>query len=123
MADMKDLFPLQEGWISDFSLEKASIEDHFGFMYDCYIQIPEDGIYEFYTRSDDGSVLWVNNQRVVNNDGSHGDVKNTGLIALKKGVHKLEVHYFEDYEGNSLEVGMGLKGKEGLKLQPKNLWR
>lgn len=123
VADMKDLFPLQEGWISDFSLEKASIEDHFGFMYDCYIQIPEDGIYEFYTRSDDGSVLWVDNHRVVNNDGSHGDVKNTGLIALKKGVHKLEVHYFEDYEGQELEVGMSLKGEDNKKFAPTDLWK
>ena len=120
---MKDLFPLQEGWISDFSLEKASIEDHFGFMYDCYIQIPEDGIYEFYTRPDDGSVLWVDNQRVVHNDGSHAVVKNTGLIALKKGVHKLEVHYFEDYEGQELEVGMSLKGEDNKKFAPTDLWK
>ncbi|WP_242121595.1 GH92 family glycosyl hydrolase [Aestuariivivens sediminicola] len=123
VADMKDKSPLQEGWISDFLLDNAVVEDHFGYMYDCYIQVPEDGIYEFYTESDDGSVLWIDGQEVVNNDGSHGAVKNTGRIGLKKGTHKLEVHYFEDYEGHSLEVGVGVNGKEGFKFQPEDLWR
>ena len=123
VADMKGKAPLQEGWISDFSLENAAVEDHFGFIYDCYIQVPEDGVYEFYTESDDGSVLWIDDQEVVNNDGSHGAVKNTGRIGLKKGTHKLEVHYFEDYEGHSFEVGVAVYGKEGFKFQPDDLWR
>jgi len=123
VGDMKDALPINEGWISDFSLENAAVEDHFGFKYDCYFQVPEDGIYELYVKSDDGSILWVDGHEVVNNDGSHGAIKNRGPVGLKKGVHKLKVHYFEDYEGSFLEVGIAKKGEEAVKFQPGDLWK
>lgn len=67
--------------------------------------MPEDGVYTFQTRSDDGSVLYIDGELVVNNDGSHAAIPATGLIALKKGMHAYELHYFEDYEGEHLSWG------------------
>ena len=46
---------------------------------------PEDGVYTFQTRSDDGSVLYIHGEQVVNNDGSHAAIPATGMVALKKG--------------------------------------
>ena len=37
--------------------------DYFGFRYTGYIQVPVDGIYTFYTTSDDGSRLYVGGAR------------------------------------------------------------
>eukprot|EP01052_Picozoa_sp_SAG31_P081865 SAG31_NODE_41826_length_274_cov_0.708571_1_plen_41_part_01 len=34
--------------------------------------VPTDGSYNFATESDDGSLLYVDGQRVVDNDGLHG---------------------------------------------------
>ena len=62
-------------------------------------------MYRFYTNSDDGSVLFIGDKEVVNNDGSHGSLVASGVIALKAGFHPIKVLYFEDYEGNSIEVG------------------
>ena len=123
VADLDILKPLNTGYIKDFSLELATQEDHFGFKYETYITIPKDDFYEFYTVSDDGSVLWIDNKKVVDNDGSHGALKASGILALKKGVHKINVSYIEDYEGHSIVVGMGVKGTQGKKIQVDMLWR
>ncbi len=39
------------------------------------IEIPATGEYSFYTASDDGSRLYIDEQLVVNNDGLHGMVE------------------------------------------------
>ncbi len=61
-------------------------------------------MYRFYTRSDDGSALFIGDTEVVNNDGSHGNLEASGIIALKAGYHPIKVLYFEDYEGQALRV-------------------
>lgn len=55
----------------------------------------------FQTRSDDGSVIIIGDEKVVDNDGSHSAIPGTGRIALKKGIHAYMLLYFEDYEGES----------------------
>ena len=40
--------------------------------------------YRFYTSSDDGVRLWVNNQQIVNNWTDHGTTENSGTIALDR---------------------------------------
>lgn len=123
VADMENLMPVKKGWAENISLELAEQEDHYGFTFESFILVPADGLYEFYTISDDGSVLWVDGKKVVDNDGSHAAVKATGLIGLKKGVHKIDVHYIEDYEGQLLEAGMGKKEKIAKPFRDDELWR
>ncbi len=123
VVDLEGQEPIKEGLLQNFSISEAQQEDHFGFKYDAYIEIPEDGFYEFYTISDDGSVLWVDDKKVVDNDGGHAAIKASGIIALKKGVHQLKVSYIEDYEGNFLEIGMSVQGKPGKPIKDNLLWR
>ncbi|MCC5930072.1 MAG: GH92 family glycosyl hydrolase [Cyclobacteriaceae bacterium] len=108
--DMNPATLISRGIISNFSFEPARIDDHFGFIYEGLIQVPETALYEFFTYSDDGSVLWINNQLVVDNDGSHASIRSDGKIGLKAGLHRLKLAYFEDYEGQELRVGYRLPG-------------
>ena len=41
-------------------------------------------------RSDDGSVLYIHGEQVVNNDGSHAAIPATGMVALKKRFSSLQ---------------------------------
>lgn len=123
VADMDRLKPVKDGIINNFTLEPALQEDHFGFTFETYVKIPKSGLYEFYTISDDGSVLWIDNKKVVDNDGSHAAIKASGTVALKKGIHRINVSYIEDYEGHSLEVGMSEKGNPSKQILDYNLWR
>jgi hypothetical protein len=74
-------------------------------VFDALISIAERGIYRFYTYSDDGSVLYIDGNEVVNNDGGHSARRADGKIALEPGLHRIKVKYFEDYMGQELEIG------------------
>lgn len=87
------------------AIDLAEQEDHFAFIFDGYIKVSENGVYEFMTKSDDGSLLYIDNELVVNNDGSHAAITATGRIALKEGIHQYKIIYFEDYEGEHFSWG------------------
>lgn len=56
------------------------------------------GTYTFRLNSDDGSELWVDGTRRINNGGSHGMTLVSGNVAFtaaQLGNHDLEVRYFE----------------------------
>ena len=91
--------PVASGHLAEPSIDSAKQEDHFGFIFDGYILLPETGIYTFATITDDGSVLYIDDNLVVDNDGGHSAVQSIGMMALQKGYHKLTIKYFEDYEG------------------------
>ncbi|HRN56728.1 MAG TPA: chitobiase/beta-hexosaminidase C-terminal domain-containing protein, partial [Agriterribacter sp.] len=76
----------------------------FGLVYDGYIQIDTPGEYRFYTQSDDGSKLFINNKEVVNNDGDHGVTEEAGIITLEAGRQKIKVEFFNAAGGYWLDV-------------------
>jgi len=78
--------------------------DRFAVEFSGYIKIDKDAIYNFFTDSDDGSMLYIDDEEVVNNDGDHANVEKSGKAALKKGLHKIKVLYFDSGGGNSLKV-------------------
>lgn len=104
-ADIAACTRVKEGTTTNFSIDGAAVTDHFAYDFRTLIQIPEKGVYRFYTFSDDGSVLYIDGKEVVNNDGGHSARRAEGQIALEKGFHELRVLYFEDYMGQELEVG------------------
>lgn len=97
---------LQDGIQNNFSISGAMSEDHFAYEFNTYINIPETGIYSFYTYSDDGSRLFVDDRLVVDNDGSRSAQRTGGKIPLTKGFHKIRLLYFEDYMGQDLKVSI-----------------
>lgn len=116
VADMQQKHFVEKGIVSEPSLDKARQEDHYGFEFSGLIDVPEDGVYTFQIRSDDGSVLYIDQTLVVDNDGSHAAIPATGSIALKKGWHSYRLLYIEDYEGQHLSWAWKLPS--GEKLEP-----
>ena len=82
----------------------AEQPEQFGMIMQGFVNVPADGIYTFYTSSDDGSSLVIGNQIVVNNDGPHGAQERMGVIALKAGYHPILIRYFEAGGGESLKA-------------------
>lgn len=105
-SEMLVTTPKRTGILANFDISGAEIEDHFGFDYTGYIQVPKTGIYNFYTFSDDGSRLYIGDSLVVDNDGSRSIIRQNGRIALEAGYHPIRLLYFEDYMGEKLEVGI-----------------
>jgi hypothetical protein len=115
IPDFQSLQPLKQIAVSEFDLANREKNDHYGFLFEGYIEVEEDGVYDFYTDSDDGSELFINDQRVVNNDGLHGMQTRNGAIPLEKGLHKIRVTYFEKDGNDALKVFY--KGPRFMKKQ------
>ena len=69
------------------------------------------GDYTFQTRSDDGSVLFVDGQPVLDNNRSQGQVVRTGTIGLTAGLHDITVGYYQGTGGGGFSVGVTLPGQ------------
>jgi len=113
-ADMLKATVKKSGMAEYPSLSKSEKEENFGLIFTGYINVPADGMYSFYTKSDDGSVVFIDGQRVVNNDGPHGASVMTGKVALKSGFHSYRLLYTQGAADAELEAG--IEGP-GVKLQ------
>lgn len=69
--------------------------DNVGAVYKGFIYVPETDVYELFTESDDGSAMYVNGVKVVDNDGLHGMQERSGRIGLHAGHHHFRVEFFE----------------------------
>ena len=67
--------------------------------------IDKDGIYTFHLASDDGSVLRIGGEVVVDHDGLHGMSERSGQVALARGRHSVDVSFFQSGGG----VGVSLE--------------
>ena len=83
------------GNVLNFNLSHRTENDNFGFRFTGYILVPADGIYSFYTSSDEGSKLYIGDSLIVNNDSLHTNQERSGQIGLKAGKHMITVDYFE----------------------------
>jgi alpha-L-fucosidase len=101
--------PVASGVTDSISLSKKQRQDRFAFEFNGYIKIGKDGIYHFFTVSDDGSKLFIDDTEVVDNDGEHGGVEKSGKAALRKGYHKIKLTYFDSGGGNELKAYMQLE--------------
>ena len=61
-----------------------------------YINSPESGEHYFQLASDDGSVMWFNGEKIIDNDGEHGTTSVGASVVLKAGVpSKFKIVYFQ----------------------------
>lgn len=70
--------------------------DHFAARWSGKVYAPVDGTYELATGSDDGSLLYVDHQKVVDNDGLHGYVEVGSQVQLTAGLHTIVLTFYEN---------------------------
>ncbi len=102
--------PAGQGVAATISLAPKKRADRFAFRFDGFLQIARSGVYVLATESDDGSRLDIDGNNVVDNDGDHGSQEKTGLVALKKGLHRISVKYYDAGGGNDLKVSIAPYG-------------
>ena len=92
----------KSGIVKDFLVgDIADVENDFGIRYFGYIEIPEDGLYFFRCKADDAGFLKIHNT-IVCLDGKseiYKDAKQLeshGAIALKKGMHPVQIDFIEN---------------------------
>jgi len=90
--------------------------DNWVAKFEGYMTSPHTGTYTFYTNSDDGSFLYIDNHLVVNNDGLHGMRTKRGSKRLNAGSAKITVWFFERGGGAGLHCYWELPGTFGKTL-------
>ena len=104
LPDFAAAVPAAAGNSRRFELTGRTREDRFAYCWRGFVEVPADGAYRFYVRSDDGSRLWIGETLVVDNDGLHSAREADGVVALAAGRHPLTVAMFEATGGFDLEV-------------------
>lgn len=61
------------------------------------LNVDKPGDYTFYLDTDDGSRMWVDGSKIIENWGHHAPVEKTAAMKLEKGPHEVRVDYYEDY--------------------------
>jgi hypothetical protein len=87
---------------SNFQWDPFGLTSNFGADITAKIQVATAGTYTFNTSSDDGSLLFIDNQLVVNNNFAQGVTERQGSIELSAGTHNLEIQYAQGGGGNAL---------------------
>jgi len=114
LPDFTQLKPVGSGMVYDIGLEGIPQRgDNFGIHFAGFMRIEKGGEYTFYTASDDGSILLIDDKEVVDNDGLHGTIEASGKVTLRSGNHKIDVLYFQRGGGKDLDVSF--EGPQVLK--------
>lgn len=78
--------------------------DNIAAVFKGNLVIESGGSYRFQLNSDDGSALYIDGKRVIDNDGAHADAAKSGSITLTAGNHAIEVRYFDGRYGATLQL-------------------
>lgn len=123
LPDLETYTPVRVDVVPKVQMVTPNSGDFFMVKYTGFIEIPTDGVYTFYTNSDDGSKLYIGNRLVVNNDFIHASTEKSGYIGLKAGYHRITIDYMESTSSQSISASY--KGPDITKqLIPEEiLWR
>lgn len=79
--------------------EMQTVVEDFAIRFRGKLVVDTPGIYNFWLLSDDGSMLYINDDLVINNDGVHGVTASEGKKDLSENVHvswKISRHSIEE---------------------------
>jgi Ca2+-binding RTX toxin-like protein len=88
--------------VNEISLENGGNGSTYAVRFETTLTVTEGGDYTFTTSSDDGSQLFIDGALVVNNDGVHGLVTETGTQTLGPGEYNVVIIFFENSGGDTL---------------------
>ena len=114
-----DISPILE-WLGDDAGSFVGTEGELNdglIQFKGYVAIDEAGLHTFRSASDDGSVVFVGNQVVVNNDGGHGapgPAPDGSAFFPAAGLYPIEVAWFNgnwtndagDHGGANIDLTM-----------------
>lgn len=82
----------------------SSFQTDFLAQFSGNLFVPNTGPWTFYLTSDDGSRLYIDGDNIVDNDGYHGMQEKEGTVILSRGMHTIEVSFFQGGGGAGLTL-------------------
>jgi len=112
VADLVPLKPVREGSVTALSRSVLTRKENAGLVFEGFLKVPADAIYTFYLTSDDGSILSLDQVKVIDNNGSHSMEERSARIPLKKGLHAFSLDYFNGSGEGGLSLQYSVNGKD-----------
>ena len=78
--------------------------DHFSIRWSGTVRTRRAGKIEFFTRTDDGARLWIDDSLIIDDWKSHAVKTARGSIFLAEGPHSIKLEYFENRGGASAQL-------------------
>lgn len=104
VPDFERLPVAKSGIATTIDIAPRTRDEFVGLRFAGYVRVPQTGVYRFHLSSDDGSRLKIGDAIVVNNDGLHGSVEESGVVALAAGLQPITIEYFNRTGGKELSV-------------------
>lgn len=101
---LTDWVPAARDVVPVVGLKGTERGEDFGVRLSGFLRVPEDAVYEFALLSDDGSVLRIGGDLVIDHDGPHAARTATGAVALAAGHHPFELLFFQGEGDRTLEL-------------------
>jgi alpha-mannosidase len=118
-----DLFAAKQRLLTKtIAIPPVARPENYGLVFEGLVSVAQEGIYDFWISSDDGSILVVADSLLVNNDGLHGPGEVGGSMALKPGLHRIKVCMFQAQGGQDLRVFIAGPGVQKQLLPESMLW-
>ena len=115
MPDFSKIKRIQAGILPNLgNIEGADfidLESNFALTAEGYLQVEADSEVSFRMWSDDGSILYIDDKKVVDNDGNHGTEYKEGRIGMKAGFHKYRIEYYQGQGGSFLSFNWRTNGE------------
>jgi hypothetical protein len=96
--------PSGSGVASAVSLAPSGRANQFGVVFEGQLWVPVTGSYTFFLKSDDGSILKINGNKVIDNDGLHKLRERSATVQLNQGFHSVRVDYFQLFGASGLSM-------------------
>lgn len=122
LPNLDNLVPTKTDTFNLVGLYPPYRSDNFIFQFKGFIEVQRDGLYKFFTTSDDNSKIFIGNQLVVNNDFMQPPTERSGSIGLKKGKHQFTAQFMEVGGGEVFDFYYQGPGTFKSTVSPTALW-
>jgi len=114
LPDFSSATTLKTGTVSNFDLSVITKTEHVGLRFTGFLKVPQDGLYTFYTTSDDGSRLYVGEPSLQLKVVGPATFPNPQPLAIGQPLHQGENGQWVEVEGR---VTFASAEPDGLKLE------
>ena len=80
------------------------LSDNFVLIAEGYLDINKAQNYAFRVWSDDGSIIYLNDKKLLDNDGMHGVEYKENMTYLEEGLYKIRMEYMQGGGGKFLSM-------------------
>lgn len=122
MPDVSAMKPKFGGIINNLDNVSNSdfkeLEDNFALTCEGYLFIEKPGVYNIRSWSDDGSIVYMNDEKIIDNDGSHSITMKEYKANLSEGYYKVRIEYFNGAGGKFLSFNWKKPGDKYHEVIP-----